>query len=40
MLIDYINTTITTLDNEKNKTFKMYQSLGVLSGLMLIILLI
>lgn len=40
IVIDYINTTITTLDNEKNKTFKMYQSLGVLSGLMLIILLI
>ena len=40
IVIDYINSTISMLDEEKNKTFKMYQSLGVLSGLMLIILLV
>nr|WP_317356538.1 stage III sporulation protein AB [uncultured Tyzzerella sp.] len=40
IVIDYINSTIKNLDDEKNKTFKMYQSLGVLSGLMIIILLI
>ncbi|WP_317367168.1 stage III sporulation protein AB [uncultured Tyzzerella sp.] len=40
IIIDYINSTVEILENEKNKTFKMYQSLGVLSGLMIIILLI
>ena len=40
IVIDYINSTVNHLDNEKNKTFKMYQSLGILSGLIIIILLI
>lgn len=40
LIIEYINTTIKNIENEKSKNFKMYQSLGILSGLMIIILLI
>ncbi len=40
IIVEYINVTTKCIDNEKNKTFKMYQSLGILSGLTIIILLI
>lgn len=40
IVIQYIDGTIKIIDKEKTKTFKMYQSLGVLSGLMIVILLI
>lgn len=40
IVIDYIDNTVKNINIEKNKTFKMYQSLGFLSGLMIIILLI
>ncbi|WP_250277677.1 stage III sporulation protein AB [[Clostridium] colinum] len=40
IVIEYINNTVKNIDDEKNKNFKMYQSLGFLSGLMIIVLLI
>lgn len=40
IIIDYIDNEIKNIENEKMKLCKMYQSLGVLSGLMIIILLI
>ncbi len=40
LVIDYIDNAVKNINIEKSKTFKMYQSLGFLSGLMIIILLI
>lgn len=40
IVLDYIDTAILEIDREKGKNSKMYQSLGVLGGLALIILLI
>lgn len=40
IVIDYIDNEIKNIEMEKAKNFKMYQSLGLLSGLMIIILLI
>lgn len=40
IVIEYINSTIKNIENEKNKSLRLYQSLGVLSGLMIIVLLI
>ena len=40
MITEYIDTKMEDIEKEKNKNTKMYQSLGVLSGLMIVILLI
>lgn len=40
IVINYIDMTVKEIDKEKNKNMKMYQSLGIFSGLILIILLV
>lgn len=40
IVIEYIDVNVKEIDREKNKNMKMYQSLGIFSGLILIILLV